>query len=95
MAKAMQSALVLAAILSAFGAWLGSEYAVLREVDLSNWVSRDAATTAAIASGLAGVVAMLAGLLGGVRGERYRRADRSVAGTQPGAMVARDPEASQ
>jgi MFS family permease len=76
--------LVFAAILSALGAWAGSEYDVFRNVDLPQWFSTEALTTAAIISGIAAVVAMfLGGILGGAWGERYhRRADTTIADTR-------------
>lgn len=82
-------ALLLVAILSGLGAWLGAEYNVLRNAELPSWFSRDAATIGAIASGLIAVVAMLVGgLLGGVWGERYhRRADAVIAGTRAGGIL--------
>ena len=84
-------ALVLAAILAALGAWLGAKYNVLAQVELPNWFSRDALTTAGIVSGLVAIAAMLAGgLLGGLWGERYhRRADAVIAGTREGGVLRR------
>jgi hypothetical protein len=72
--------LVLAAILSGLGAWLGSEYDVFSNVDLPQWFSTDAVTTTALLSGVAAVLAMIVGaVLGGIWGERYhRRADRTI-----------------
>jgi branched-chain amino acid transport system permease protein len=89
-------ALVLIAILSGLGAWLGAEYNVLREADLPSWFSRDAATIGAIVSALAAILVMLAGgLLGGVWGERFhRRADAVIAGTRAGGISARAREVS-
>jgi len=80
--------LVLAAILGGLGAWLGSEYDVLRNVDLPQWFSRDALTAGAIASGVLAIAAMLVGgALGGVWGERFhRRADATIAETRPGGI---------
>jgi hypothetical protein len=85
--------LLLAAILSGLGAWLGSEYDVLRNVDLPQWFSRDAATVGAIVSGVVAVLAMLlGGLLGGAWGERYhRRADAQIAWTRSGGIERREP----
>jgi hypothetical protein len=82
-------ALILAALVSALAAWLGSEYDVLGNVDLPQWFSRDALTLGAIVSGLAAVVAMLlGGLLGGLWGERYhRRADDAIAATRRGGIL--------
>ena len=90
-------ALVLAAILSVLGAWLGDEYNVLRGADLPSWFSRDAATTVAVVSGLISALAMLAGgFLGGVWGERYhRRADALIAGTRPGGILTREREVTR
>lgn len=72
--------LILAAIVSGLAAWLGSEYDVLRNVDLPQWFSTDAFTTTAIISGIAAIVAMfVGGTIGGTMGERYhRRADRTI-----------------
>jgi hypothetical protein len=77
--------LLLAAILSALGAWLGTEYDVFRNVDLPQWFSRDALTVGAIVSGAVAILAMLlGGFLGGAWGERYhRRADAHVAWARP------------
>ena len=75
--------LILAAIVSGLGAWLGSEYDVLRNVDLPQWFSTDAFTATAIISGVAAVIAMfVGGTIGGYIGERYhRRADRTILAT--------------
>jgi hypothetical protein len=83
--------LVLAAILAGLGAWVGSEYDVLRNVDLPQWFSRDALTAGAIVSGVVAVAAMLiGGALGGAWGERFhRRADATIAATRPGGIEAR------
>jgi hypothetical protein len=80
--------LVLAAILGGLGAWLGSEYDVLRNVDLPQWFSRDALTAGAIVSGVLAIAAMLVGgALGGAWGERFhRRADATIAETRPGGI---------
>jgi hypothetical protein len=82
--------LVLAAILSGLGAWVGSEYDVLRNVDLPQWFSRDAFTAGAIVSGVVAIAAMLiGGALGGAWGERFhRRADATIAATRPGGIEA-------
>jgi len=84
--------LLLAAVLSGLGAWLGAEYDVLRNVDLPQWFSRDAVTAGAIVSGVVAILAMLlGGLLGGAWGERYhRRADAQIAWTRPGGIERRD-----
>jgi uncharacterized membrane protein len=75
--------LVFAGILAGLGAWAGREYDVFRNVDLPQWFTSDALTTAAIVSGVVAVVAMfLGGVLGGAWGERYhRRADRTIVAT--------------
>ena len=90
-------ALLLIAILSGLGAWLGAEYNVLRQADLPSWFSRDAATVGAIVSGLVAILVMLAGgLLGGVWGERFhRKADAVIAGTRAGGIVTRARELSR
>ena len=73
--------LILGGILAALGAWIGSDYDVLRNVDLPQWFSTDAFTTRAIISGVAAILAMFVGaVLGGIWGEYYhRRADRTIA----------------
>jgi hypothetical protein len=75
--------LILGAILAGLGAWIGSEYDVLRDVDLPQWFSTDAFTTRAIITGVAAIAAMFAGaILGGLWGEHYhRRADRTIVAT--------------
>jgi len=80
--------ILLAAILAGLAAWLGNEYDVLRNVDLPQWFSRDALTTGAIVSGVVAIATMLvAGLLGGIWGERYhRRADAAIASTRTGGL---------
>lgn len=72
--------LVFAGILAGLGAWIGSEYDVFRNVDLPQWFTTDAFTTAAIISAAAAIVAMfVGGAIGGMWGERYhRRADRTI-----------------
>ena len=66
--------LVLAAILSALGVWLGAEYDVLANVELPQWFNEDAVTTAAVVSGAVAIATMLiGGLLGGLWGTRYHR----------------------
>ena len=84
--------LVLAALLSALAAWLGSEYDVLRNVDLPQWFSTDALTVGGIISAAVAIAAMLlGGLLGGIWGERYhRRADATIAATRPGGIIRRE-----
>ena len=84
--------IVLAAILSALAAWLGSEYDVLRNVELPQWFSQDALTTGGIISALVAIAAMLlGGLLGGMWGERYhRRADQAIVATRPGGIARRE-----
>jgi hypothetical protein len=82
--------LVLAAVFAGLGAWVGSEYDVLRNVDLPQWFSRDAFTTGAIVSGVVAIAAMLiGGALGGAWGERFHRhADATIAATRPGGIEA-------
>ena len=83
--------LVLAATLAGLGAWLGSEYDVLRNVDLPQWFSRDALTAGAIVTGILAIAAMvIGGALGGAWGERFhRRADATIAETRPGGIERR------
>ena len=80
--------ILLAALVSALAAWLGSEYDVLRDAELPQWFSGDALTAGAIASAAATVAAMLAGgLLGGAWGERFhRRADATIASVREGGI---------
>jgi ABC-type Fe3+ transport system permease subunit len=80
--------LILAAVLGALGAWVGSRYDVFAEVDLPQWFSEDALTGAAIASGVASAVAMLVGgYLGGRLGEGYnRRADAAMLSVRAGGV---------
>ncbi len=74
--------LVLAAVLTALGAWAASEYDVLVAADLPNWFDRwfnaDELTAGAVVSGVVAIVVIFAGaMLGGALGARYhRRADR-------------------
>ena len=76
--------IVLAAILSALAAWGVAETEadndVLRDVNMPQWFSSDALTTAGIISAVVAIATMLlAGALGGMWGERYhRRADRHI-----------------
>ncbi len=81
-------ALLLAALASAAGAILGSEYDLFRDVDLPQWFSQDALTAGAIVSGAATVVAMLlGGFLGGKWGERFHRhADAQIVAARPGGI---------
>ena len=80
--------IVLGAIASALAALGGSEYDVFRNVDMPQWFSRDALTLGAIISGALAIAAMLlAGLLGGIWGERYhRRADATIAAVRAGGL---------
>jgi hypothetical protein len=80
--------ILLAAVLSGLGAWLGDEYDVLSRVDLPQWFSDDALTLGAIITGVIAVATMLvAGALGGAWGERYhRRADAAIALTRRGGL---------
>ena len=82
-------AIVLAAVLAALAAWLGSEYDVFRETRLPQWFSRDALTVGAIVSALVAIAVMLlGGFLGGMWGERYhRRADALIASTRGGGVL--------
>ena len=84
--------ILLAAALSALAAWLGAEYDVLRNVELPQWFSTEALTTAGIVSAVVAIAAMLlGGLVGGLWGERYhRRADAEIAATRPGGIERRE-----
>ncbi len=83
--------ILLAALLSGLAAWLGDKYDVLGNVSLPQWFSQDALTAGGIISAVVGVAAMLlAGLLGGIWGERFhRRADAAIAATRPGGILQR------
>ena len=85
------AALLLAAVLSALAALAGSEYDVLRNLDMPQWFSRDALTTGAIVSGVLAIAAMLlGGLVGGAWGERFhRRADATIASVREGGIERR------
>ena len=85
------AALLLAAALSALAALAGSEYDVLRDLDMPQWFSRDALTTGAIVSGVLAIAAMLlGGLVGGAWGERFhRRADATIASAREGGIERR------
>ena len=82
-------AILLAALLALFGVWLGAEYNVLERLNVPQWFSSNAFTTGAIVSGIVAIIIMLvAGFLGGKRGERYhRRADAAIAATKEGGIV--------
>jgi hypothetical protein len=86
--------LLFAGILAGLGAWIGSEYDVFRNVELPQWFTTDAFTTAAIVSGVAAIVAMfVGGAIGGMWGERYhRRADRTILAARARATAARAEE---
>jgi hypothetical protein len=86
--------IVLGAVLSGLAAWLGSEYDVFRNLNMPQWLSQDALTAGAIASGIAAAAAMLlGGWLGGRWGERYhRRADAAIVGAREGALRTSDRE---
>ncbi len=81
-------AVVLAALISGLAAGAGTEYDVLRQLDMPQWFSRDALTTGAIVSGILAVGAMLlGGLLGGAWGQRFhRRADATIASVREGGL---------
>ena len=84
-------AIVLAAVLSALAALFGSEYDILRNVNLPQPFSRDALTVGGIVSALLALAAMLlGGFLGGKWGERYhRRADATILSTREGGIATR------
>jgi hypothetical protein len=81
--------LLLAAAVSALGAWAGDKYNFLADVHLPQWFTRNARTAAGIASGVAAVVVMLlAAMVGGKLGARYhRRADDLIIRTRPGGIA--------
>jgi len=79
---------LLAAGLSAVGAWLDNRYDFLDEVNLPQWFT-GTSDGAAIASAVLGILAMvLAATLGGAVGARYhRRADAVIVGGPEAAAV--------
>ena len=81
--------LLLAALMSGLGAWLGREYDVLPSLRLPQWFSAEARTGAAVASGLVALAVMLlAAWLGGHLGSRYhRRADALISTTREGGIA--------
>ena len=80
---------LLAAIVSALGAWLDDEYDVFPDLHLPQWFSSDATTNEALATGLLAVIVMLlAAWFGGRLGEAYhRRADALIAATRTGGVA--------
>jgi len=81
--------LVLAALVSLLGAWLGDKYDFFANVHLPQWFADNARTLGAVISGvLALVVMLLAGLIGGTLGARYhRRADDLIVQSRPGGIA--------
>ncbi len=81
--------LLLAALMSGLGAWLGREYDVFPSLRLPQWFSADARTGAAVATGLVALAVMLlAGWLGGHLGSRYhRKADALISTTRQGGIA--------
>jgi hypothetical protein len=79
-------AVLVAALFGLLGYWLGEQYNVFAQVNLPAWFTEAATTTAAVATGVGALVAMLLGaLLGGWLGERYHRSvDYAVAEAQEG-----------
>jgi hypothetical protein len=84
--------LLLAGGLAALGAWAGDQYNLFAKPDLPNWFSGDDLGPAAVASAvLGGLLALIAGWLGGVVGARYhRRADALVTSTRDGGLLRAD-----
>ena len=82
---------VLAALASLAGAWAGTEYDVVSDVELPQWFSDEATSWQAIVSGAVALVVMLvAGYLGGKLGDRYhRRADTLIVHTRDDGLAAR------
>lgn len=87
-------ALVLAAVMTGIGAWLGAEFDVVERLNLPQWFSSDF-TAGAIISGIVGILAMLfGGWLGGKLGDRWhRKPDGLIASTREGGLV-RGPDTS-
>ena len=81
--------LLLAALMSGLGAWLGREYDVFPSLRLPQWFSADARTGAAVVTGLVALAVMLlAGWLGGHLGSRYhRKADALISTTREGGLA--------
>lgn len=78
---------LLAAGVSAAGAWLGERYDFFDDVNLPQWFT-DTGEAAAMTSAIIGIVVMVvAAALGGAVGTRYhRRADAVIATTRPDAL---------
>ena len=74
--------------MSALAAWLGDSTTSCGESRCPQCVSAEALTIGGIISALVAIGTMLlAGALGGMRGERYhRRADAAIAGTGDGGV---------
>jgi flagellar biosynthesis protein FliQ len=81
--------LILAAVVSILGAWLGDKYNFFANVHLPQWFSDNARTAKALATGILALAVMLvAGLIGGILGARYHRhVDEIIAHNRPGGVV--------
>ena len=80
---------LLAALVSALGAWIDEKYDVFPDLHLPQWFSSDATTNEALLTGLLAIVVMLLGAwFGGRLGEGYhRRADALIAATRTGGVA--------
>lgn len=85
--------ILVAAVLAGLGAWLDERYNVFEQLQVPQWFSENATTTAAIISGVVAAVVMLgAGFLGGSIGSRYHtRADAYLASEQRARLAGNDP----
>jgi hypothetical protein len=83
--------LVLAALFTGIGAWVGAEFDLADRLNLPRWFSSDWVAGAVIA-GVLGIAAMLfGGWLGGRIGERWhRRPDEVIARPRRGGLIERD-----
>jgi hypothetical protein len=80
--------LVLAAVVSVLGAWLGDKYDFFANVHLPQWFSDNARNAKALATGLLALAVMLfAGLIGGILGARYHRRVDAVIAERPGGVM--------
>jgi MFS family permease len=80
--------LILAAVMTGIGAWLGAEFNVAERLNLPRWFSSDF-TAGAIIGGILGIAAMLVGgWLGGRFGERWhRKPDSVISSTREGGLA--------
>src|SRR3954451_16716201 len=81
--------LILAAVISVLGAWLGDKYNFFANVHLPQWFSDNARSAKAVATGILALAVMVsAGLLGGILGARYhRRVDALITHNRSGGVA--------